>query len=232
MSQIFERAGNRPRPGVRLQEGKEGSACMDEKNLCRLCRPSLGRRALLRVIFVSVMSVISAIGFGCTESDSSATNGSAGASAAAPGDPPVVGAASESTAQVKPVPEDYPLEVCVVSGEKLGSMGNPVAIEVRGRTVMLCCAHCESVVRAAPEKYLSQFASAAGGSAAPASGARAGANPQNPAARPGEANTEAAGEPAQNERPENAAHTATDTAAHTATDTAADTQEHQDDAGQ
>ena len=36
--------------------------------------------------------------------------------------------------------KDYPLEVCAVSGQKLGSMGKPVDMIIGNRLVKLCCA--------------------------------------------------------------------------------------------
>lgn len=36
----------------------------------------------------------------------------------------------------------YPLETCVISGEKLGEMGTPVEHVVEGRLVRLCCKGC------------------------------------------------------------------------------------------
>ena len=48
---------------------------------------------------------------------------------------------------------DYPLDVCVVSGEKLGSMGDPVVVKIEGQTFKLCCASCEEKLRADPDKY-------------------------------------------------------------------------------
>lgn len=44
----------------------------------------------------------------------------------------------EQIAAAKP----YPLEVCVVSGEKLGSMGEPPIILVGDQQVKLCCGGC------------------------------------------------------------------------------------------
>ncbi|NBB96544.1 MAG: hypothetical protein GVY16_12520 [Planctomycetes bacterium] len=52
---------------------------------------------------------------------------------------------------------DYPLDVCVVSGEKLGSMGSPVEVEVEGRTVKLCCSACKPPLLADPAKYLAKL---------------------------------------------------------------------------
>ncbi|MEZ6242109.1 MAG: hypothetical protein R3B57_03610 [Phycisphaerales bacterium] len=49
---------------------------------------------------------------------------------------------------------DYPLDTCVVSGGKLGAMGDPDEIVVAGRLIRLCCPKCEPKVRADPGRYL------------------------------------------------------------------------------
>jgi hypothetical protein len=48
----------------------------------------------------------------------------------------------------------YPIDTCVVSGAKLGSMGDPVEVEHEGRRVLLCCAGCVGAFEADPERYL------------------------------------------------------------------------------
>ena len=58
-------------------------------------------------------------------------------------EPPV----EESTAST------YPLTTCVVSGKKLGSMGDPVLVEHEGTTVKLCCEHCIDKFNSDPAKY-------------------------------------------------------------------------------
>lgn len=71
-------------------------------------------------------------------------------------------------------PVAYPLEVCAVSGQKLGSMGEPVMVKIEGREVRLCCAHCEEDLRKEPQKHLAKLDAAAGDSTtkpAPAGGA-------------------------------------------------------------
>jgi len=50
--------------------------------------------------------------------------------------------------------KDYPLETCVISGERLGEMGEPKEIVVGGRLVRLCCGGCMSKVMANPAKCL------------------------------------------------------------------------------
>ena len=49
----------------------------------------------------------------------------------------------------------YPLDKCVVSGEKLGSMGDPVDMVVKNHLVRLCCASCRKTLAKDPDKYLS-----------------------------------------------------------------------------
>lgn len=52
---------------------------------------------------------------------------------------------------------DYPLEVCVVSGEELGSMGEPVVLMHEGTEVRFCCDKCVPKFKADPEKYLAKL---------------------------------------------------------------------------
>ena len=48
---------------------------------------------------------------------------------------------------------------CPVSDEKLGEgdMGAPVAVQYKGRTVMLCCKMCQSKLEKEPAKYLAKL---------------------------------------------------------------------------
>jgi len=48
-------------------------------------------------------------------------------------------------------------KVCPVSGGPLGSMGKPVKITVKGKTVFLCCAGCEPEIKKDPDKYLAKL---------------------------------------------------------------------------
>lgn len=45
--------------------------------------------------------------------------------------------------------------VCPVTREKLGSMGPPIPVQVKGQTVYVCCEGCVNALRRNPEKYLS-----------------------------------------------------------------------------
>ena len=56
----------------------------------------------------------------------------------------------------------YPLKTCVVSGAKLGGMGQPVAYVYKqagqpDRTVMFCCKACIRKFEKEPAKYLAKL---------------------------------------------------------------------------
>ncbi|MES2438447.1 MAG: hypothetical protein V4584_05255 [Verrucomicrobiota bacterium] len=51
----------------------------------------------------------------------------------------------------------YPLETCLVSGEKLGEMGKPVVIEHEGREIRFCCKACVPDFQKDPAKYLAKL---------------------------------------------------------------------------
>lgn len=51
----------------------------------------------------------------------------------------------------------YPLDVCLVSGEKLGSMGDPTSLVHEGQEIKFCCDHCEPKFKKDPAKYLSKL---------------------------------------------------------------------------
>ncbi len=44
----------------------------------------------------------------------------------------------------KPKAKPYPLETCIISGEKLGSMGKPVVFEYKEQEIKLCCKSCRA----------------------------------------------------------------------------------------
>lgn len=55
---------------------------------------------------------------------------------------------------------DYPLTTCVVSDEKLGSMGKPYVIKHEGKEVQFCCKGCEKDFKKSPDKYLKKIEAA------------------------------------------------------------------------
>jgi YHS domain-containing protein len=52
--------------------------------------------------------------------------------------------------------DPWPLDTCVVSGEKLGSMGDPVIRLHEGREVRFCCSGCVSMFESDPATYLKE----------------------------------------------------------------------------
>ena len=48
----------------------------------------------------------------------------------------------------------YPLKVCIVSGNKLDSMGDTISETYQGQSVKFCCEPCVKKFHAHPEKYL------------------------------------------------------------------------------
>ena len=53
--------------------------------------------------------------------------------------------------------DTYPLSVCVVSGEKLGGMGDVVSIQHEGREVRFCCKDCIAEFKKDPKPFLAKL---------------------------------------------------------------------------
>lgn len=51
----------------------------------------------------------------------------------------------------------YPLDVCIVSDEKLGSMGAPYVTVHEGQEIKFCCKSCLPDFEKEPAKYLSKL---------------------------------------------------------------------------
>ena len=60
---------------------------------------------------------------------------------------------SATLSGVKP----YPLKTCVVSGNTLGSMGDPVTKVHSGQEMKFCCKPCVKKFDANPDKYLAKL---------------------------------------------------------------------------
>lgn len=52
----------------------------------------------------------------------------------------------------------YPLDTCIISGDKLGSMGKPYSFVKNGQQVKLCCDGCREDFDKDPDKYLKEIA--------------------------------------------------------------------------
>lgn len=60
---------------------------------------------------------------------------------------------AEQLAAAKP----YTLDTCVVSGEKLGGMGEPVVLLVGDQQVKMCCDHCLPDLKKDPAKFVAKL---------------------------------------------------------------------------
>ena len=67
--------------------------------------------------------------------------------------PLAVLAADQQPAKVKP----YPLSTCVVSGEKLGEMGDPYVFTNGTRQIKLCCKSCLKDFKKDSAKYVKKL---------------------------------------------------------------------------
>jgi len=63
----------------------------------------------------------------------------------------------ELAALVKAQGPSYPLDTCIISGKKLGSMGDPVEYNQDGRLVRLCCKGCTKTVAKDPASVLKKI---------------------------------------------------------------------------
>jgi hypothetical protein len=64
--------------------------------------------------------------------------------------------ASSTNSPVKLKP--YPLDYCLVSGEKFGGdMGNPVVTNYDGQEIKFCCPDCIKDFRKDPDKYMKEL---------------------------------------------------------------------------
>jgi hypothetical protein len=54
-------------------------------------------------------------------------------------------------------PKPYPLDTCVVSGEKLDSMGKPYVFTHEGQEIKLCCKNCLKDFKKEPAKYMKKI---------------------------------------------------------------------------
>ncbi len=71
---------------------------------------------------------------------------------------PVSGFAAEKKSE-KLIP--YPLKTCIISGDKLGEMGDPFVYEYKGREIKFCCKNCLKDFKKDPAKYLKMIDEAA-----------------------------------------------------------------------
>ena len=112
------------------------------KPRCSRAVPTIvGMFALLGLMFVGVT--------GCGDDHSSHDHGD-----------PDIDTSAPATGTVEPAPKPYPLDYCVVSDEKLDSMGKPKVIVHEGQEIKFCCGGCEKKFLKDPAKFLKLIADA------------------------------------------------------------------------
>jgi len=124
---------------------------------------SSSRRTTRRIALC--VALTAATGFalaGCGENDEHAghdhsahdESGDAAEPAKDTGDP--AGLAADGLERIEPS-ADYASKNCPISGEVLGSMGDPIAIRYEGREVQFCCQSCLADFAADPAAALAKL---------------------------------------------------------------------------
>jgi YHS domain-containing protein len=72
-------------------------------------------------------------------------------------EPKQQGKVENENAASKEAVKPYPLETCLVSGEKLGEMGKPVVFVYQGQEIKFCCKSCRPKFDKDPAKYLEKL---------------------------------------------------------------------------
>jgi hypothetical protein len=74
---------------------------------------------------------------------------------------PAAPAAEKKPAEKKPAekgpPKPYPLDVCIVTDNDLGSMGEETELVYEGQVIKFCCEPCERKFLKNPAKYLGKL---------------------------------------------------------------------------
>jgi YHS domain-containing protein len=68
---------------------------------------------------------------------------------------PFAALAGDKTDEAKLKP--YTLKTCIVSGEKLGEMGDPYVFKYEGREIKFCCKNCVKDFKKDPAKYVKKI---------------------------------------------------------------------------
>jgi YHS domain-containing protein len=70
---------------------------------------------------------------------------------------PLAGLAADEKAEAKPKPKPYTLKTCIISGEKLGEMGDPFVYVHENREIKFCCKGCLKDFKKTPAKYVKKI---------------------------------------------------------------------------
>lgn len=67
------------------------------------------------------------------------------------------GGAKPAEQKTNPKLKPYKLKTCIVSGDKLGEMGEPYVYEYEGRQIKFCCKGCVKHFKKEPAKYVKKI---------------------------------------------------------------------------
>ncbi len=72
---------------------------------------------------------------------------------------PIIALADDAKSDAKPDAKlkPYPLKTCVVSGEKLGEMGEAYVYKYKDREIKFCCKDCVKDFNKNPAKYIKKL---------------------------------------------------------------------------
>lgn len=70
---------------------------------------------------------------------------------------PATAPATQPAEAEKLIGDLYPLDICIVTGMKLGSMGDPIVLLHEGREIRLCCAGCINKFKTEADNYLEKI---------------------------------------------------------------------------
>jgi YHS domain-containing protein len=68
------------------------------------------------------------------------------------------GTNTNSAAKTDMKAKPYPLKTCLVSGDKLGEMGEPAVLVYKGQEFKFCCKDCIKDFNKEPDKWVKQLA--------------------------------------------------------------------------
>lgn len=71
------------------------------------------------------------------------------------------GRTNTTSSSTNAVSKPYPLNYCIVSGDKIGGdMGKPITTNYLGQQIIFCCSDCPADFSKNPQKYMKKLAAA------------------------------------------------------------------------
>jgi len=116
------------------------------------------RQLIRRALPVLAVAMLAGVLGACSEAGSSSSTPENSRQADPVSQPPTTQPAEQAAAG-ELIP--YPLDVCIVSGESLDSMGEAMTIAYEGREIGFCCESCVGMFKKNPAKYLAKLEPAA-----------------------------------------------------------------------